>query len=60
VAFFGGPCDGLEQSAIHPPPMPEYLQPRGGNLDAVYCVVQPVTTTTVGRDVCTKYRFEFP
>ena len=32
----GGPCDGEEQQAKNPPPTPEFLRPRAGNIDAVY------------------------
>ena len=50
VIFLGGPCDGLTQEARKPPPEPEYLQPRGGTIDAVYCLSSVVGTT---------YRYKF-
>lgn len=35
AVFFGGPCDGFEQSGAAPPPTPEFVQPRGAR-DLVY------------------------
>lgn len=35
AVFLGGPCDGHEQTALTPPPAPEFPQSRGAR-DAIY------------------------
>lgn len=40
VTFQGGPCDGLEQRAAKPPPVPEYPFPWRNGRDAIYRIAR--------------------